>query len=566
MAISWKKLVTVAASVSTLGVLVAGCSTNNVQSVGSARTVDNTKPHVGGNITLDFSQAQADLDPALAYDTSSNELVDQMYDRLVTYAGTTNQIIGMGATTWDVSKDGKTYTFHLRKGVTFWNGDPVTAQSYIDEFMRVDSPTLGSPGYGFVSGVVQGADEYHNKKATSISGLSAPDDNTLVIKLVQPVPYFVQILAMSFFSAVDQKFIDSVGNKPFDSTKAMGSGPFELSKLKPGQQVVLTRNPSYWMKDKYHNQLPYLNQVTFNVDKNPQIDTENFIKGTTAFMSSWTMGSEAIPTETYPQFLANANLKKLVQVYPQVDNFYLGLNNKMAPFNNPKVRQAVEYAIDKKHILRLFNNRGTVANQPLPPTLDGYVKNLPANVNYSYNPAKAKQLLKAAGFKPGTPVTISSYDSPGQVKMAAVIQQDLNAVGFKATINTTTWAVFIKAQMLGKQQIFPSGWNEDYPDASDFMMLFQTSQQPQGTAYGNNDALYSNPAVDKLIVKAQYDQNLTERNALYRQATIQIMKDAPWVPLYNSVATPAVNSWVHNFYQNAQIEDPLQQIWIDPGH
>lgn len=567
MAISWKKFASVAASVGTLGVLVAGCSTtNNSTSVGAARTVGNTKPHMGGSINLDFAQAEADIDPGLGYDTSSDELVEQMYDRLVTYEGTTNNIIPMDATSWDVTNGGKTYTFHIRKGMTFWNGDPVTAQSYIDAFERVDSPTLGSPGYGFVSGVIQGADAYHNKKATSISGLSAPNPNTLVINLVQPVPYFLNIIAMPFFSPVDLKFINKVGAKAFDTTQAMGNGPFELAKIVPNQTIVLKRNPHYWLKDKYGNQLPYLDQVTFTVDNNATINTENFVKGTTAFLSSWNMGSEAIPTATYPEFLNNANLKKLIQVYPQVDNFYLGLNNQMAPFNNPKVRQAVQYAIDKKKILLVFNNRGTIANQPLPPTLEGYVKNLPADVNYTYNPAKAKQLLKSAGFKPGTAVTISSYNSPAQEKMAAIIQQDLNAVGFNATIKESTWAVFIKAQMLGKQQVFPSGWNEDFPDASDFMMLFQTSQQPQGSAYGNNDAMYSNPAVDKLIAKAQYDTNKTDRNNLYRQATIQIMKDSPWVPLYYSVATAAVNPWVHNFYQNANIEDPLQQIWIDAGH
>ena len=537
----------------------AGTATNNT----AVNNQTSQKPVMGGNLNLDFSNAQQSIDPAIAYDTSSDELVDQMYDRLLTYQGSTNNLVPMAATAMPtVSSDGLTYTFHIRKGMTFWNGDPVTAQSFVDEIQRVDSQSVGSPGVTFIQGVIVGANEYYNNKAKTISGIKTPDKYTLVIKLKQPEPFFPMVMAMPFFSAVDQTWVNKVGNKSFGIDKPMGSGPFELQSASP-TKVVLKKNPHYWMTDQYGNHYPYLNTVTFNIDQNLHLDAMNFEQGSTAWMGPWNC---AIPSSDFPHFKTDPTLSKELQHITQVATYYLGLNTRMAPFNNVKVRQAVEYAIDKKRIIQIFNGRGIVANQPVPPGLTGYVQNLPSDVNYTYNPTKAKQLLQQAGIKSGTTITIEQYNDPEEMKETQVIQQNLQSVGFNVNLKTVTWGQFVKSSNLGQLAVFPSGWNEDFPDAYDFLMLFTTQQIPQGTQMNNNDSMYSNKQVDQWVSQIQHSTDPTARNKLIEKATVQIMKDAPWVPIYYPVVYYISQPWVHNFYLNNNVEDPIYQVWVDKSH
>lgn len=562
----WRKVAAAAASAATLVALVAGCgggpSTSNNASGG--QTTSEQKPIEGGSVTLDALQNIRDLDPAFAYDTQSYEVVTELYDQLVTWKGDTTDIIPMAAQDYTVSPDGLTYTFHIRKGMTFWNGDPVTAQSFIDELYRVLSPTLQSPGQSFYE-IIQGADAYAAGKAKTISGLQAPDPYTLVIKLSKPEAFFIQILTMPFASAVDTKFIQSVGNHEvykknpaFDSNQAMGSGPFKLQSINQNQ-IVLVKNTNYWRTDQYGQKLPYLDKVTINVNGNDQIDAMHFEQGQTAWIA-WNMGG--IPSSAYPKFMSDPNLKKLTVTAVQNSVQYVGMNTKTGPTAKPLVRQAIEYAIDKQAVLKLNNGRGQIANQPLPPGVVGYVKNLDPSVQYTYDPNKAKQLLAQAGYPNGFTIDFYSENSPDQLKFDQAIQQQLAQVGIKVNLHTSSWATFLDVAEAGKAPMFWLAWIQDFPDASDFLnTLFNSNQAPQ-----NNMTLYSNPQVDAWLNKAQYDPNQDERNQLYAQVTNQIMKDAPWVPMWYDTFTAAVQPWVHGFYIPKATTDRYEFIWVDPGH
>ena len=169
------------AALSTLG--IASVMTMSYAPTAAAAS---TKPVEGGNITLDFGQAIRDLDPAREYDTQSNEVVSQLYDQLVTWQqGGGVKVVPMAAKSWTVSKNGLVYTFQLHPGMTFWNGDKVTAQSFIDEIERVMNPKVGSPGSGFYT-IIKGASDYASGKAKTISGLKAPNPLTLQITLTKP--------------------------------------------------------------------------------------------------------------------------------------------------------------------------------------------------------------------------------------------------------------------------------------------------------------------------------------------------------------------------------------------
>lgn len=564
---TWKKGMAVLASAGAMGILLAGCGTNSSASGNNSNNTTSTtssqsKPHMGGSIQLDSISNWKDIDPALNYDTTSNELVMAMYNQLVTYKGASSTIGPSLAKSWTVSSDGRTYTFHLRHGVTFWNGDKMTAQSFIDEFQRVLNPKIASPGEGFIDPIVVGSAAYAKGTAKTISGITAPTPYTLVIKLTKAEPFFLDILAMPFFSAVDQSFINKVGNKTFDSTKAMGTGPFELQSISTNQ-AVFVKNPHYFEVDKYGNHLPYLDKVTMRVNTNAQLDALNFEQGQTAIMGDLMNG---IPSSVYPTFISNPKYKKLIETLPLNAVNYVGLNNSMKPFNNPLVRQAMEYAINKNKILQLMNGRGQVADQPLPPKMPGYVSKSAlqaAGVYYTYDPAKAKQLLAKAGYPKGFTTTLYTPNVPDNLKIAGVVQNELAQVGVKVNIQQSDWNTFLDTNEKGNvQPMFLLAWFQDFPDPSDFLnTLFNSNQQP-----ANNSTMYTNKQVDQWLNTAQTDTNHTQRMDLYKKATIQIMKDASWVPTYYPLQTDAVQSWVHGFYISPTQPDMLQYIWINPGH
>ncbi|RIV24699.1 ABC transporter substrate-binding protein [Alicyclobacillaceae bacterium I2511] len=561
-----KKGTMTVASAAVLSLVLVGCGANspapsNTQNTTGTGTASANKPVPGGSVTLDFVQNIRDLDPAIAYDTQSDEVVSQLYDQLVTWQGNTDNIVPMAAKDWTVSADGLTYTFHLHQDMKFWNGDPVTAQSFIDEFQRVLNPNLGSGGSGFYTNI-QGGQAYLNKKATSISGLSAPSPYTLVIKLTKPEKFFLDTLAMPFISAVDQKFIDKVGNKAFDATQAMGSGPFELtsSDITPNQ-IILTKNPNYWRTDSYGNHLPYLNKVTINISNNDQLDTLHFEQGQTAWIG-WNFGGDGIPASSYPQFMANPKYAALTQSLIMNSVQYVGLNTTQGPTKNPLVRQAIEYAINKPDILRLNNGRGQIANQPLPPGIQGYVQNLPADATYSYNPQKAIALLKQAGYPTGFTIDMYSANDGAQLTLDQGIQSQLAKVGIKVNIKASSWGTFLNVAEAGKAPMDWLAWIQDFPDASDFLnTLFNSSQIPV-----NNNQNYNNANVDSWLNTAEYSMDAQQRNQLYGNVTDQIMKDAVWVPIWYDKFTAATQPWVHGFYIPAVGEDPIEWVWINKSH
>jgi oligopeptide transport system substrate-binding protein len=567
---SWNQGMAVIASVSTLGFLLAGCgagaSSNKSTSVANAAS---QKPQMGGNISIDLTQAVPDLDPAVAYDTTSAEVGEQLYEPLVTYQKNTYNIVGDLAQSYEVSPDGLTYTFHIRQGVAYWNGDPLKAQDFVFEIERVLNPKLQpkpSPGSSFFLDI-KGAQEFFDGKAKTISGVSTPDDHTLVIKLVKPQAFFLQILAMPFISAVDPKFANQVGNASLDTTQSMGTGPFELASN--GQdKVVLKRNPHYWQKDQYGNQLPYLNQVTFNVDNNDQVDSMHWEQGNTAIMTPWTVGGDGIPTSAFPTIMHNPKFSKLVQKQPLNSIWYIGLNvsktlnGKPNPLSNPLVRQAMEYAFNDQQIVQLNNNAVLPLNQPLPQGMQGYVKQLDSDATYSLDVNKAKQLLKQAGYANG--LTIDMYDQniPDAIKNDQAVQSMMQQVGIKINLHETTWKDFLSKVMTGTDQMFISGWQQDFPDPSDFLnTLLNSNQRPQ-----NNLTMYDNPQVDNWLNQAQYLVDETQRNTLYAKVTNQVMKDATWIPLYQTEGYYGVQSWVHGFYTSPVMYDPFQYIWIDQSH
>lgn len=528
-----------------LSMVLSGC-TSSSKTDGAAKSTG--KAVKGGEIQIDMSSDFSHLDPAMCYDFGCYEVVPQFYNRLITYKPDSTDLMGDAAESYNISDDGLTYTFKLKKGLKFWNGTDVTAQSFIDEFKRILDPKVGSPAEAFLDPIVEGSTAFNKGKAKEISGITAPDPYTLVIKLTKPQGVFLDVLAMPFFSAIDQKYVDSIGDKEFDH-KPMGSGPWKMESYDIGKQMVLAKNADYYDKSK-----PKLDKITITFEKNTQSSALKFKQGKTAFIG-W---NQAIDSASFIQFNSDPKYKNMLQKQTLVSTYYLALNNKVKPFDNVKVRQAVNYAIDKEKLVKLQNGRAKVADQILPPDMPGYDKNLPDDLKYTYNVDKAKELMKEAGYANGFKTTLLTTSSDESTKEAESIQSDLKKIGIDVEIRPLSGASYSDGARSLKYGIVSTAWFQDYPDPSDFLdVLLNGNQIP-----ANNWAAYNNPQVNKELNAAAGLSPGQKRWDTYTKIQEEIMKDAPWVPLYTPVRYSIVQPWVKGFYMHPVWMDPLDNISI----
>ncbi|WHY86588.1 ABC transporter substrate-binding protein [Neobacillus novalis] len=529
--------------------ILSACSSNSTGTDSKGTTKGNDGEAVkGGKINIDMSADFSHLDPAMCYDFGCYEVVTQFYNMLVTYEPDSTKLVGSAAEEFNISDDGLTYTFKLKKGVKFHNGTEMTAQSFIDEFKRILDPEVGSPGKGFIDPLVIGSTDFSEGKAKEISGITAPDPYTLVIKITEPQGTFLNVLAMPFFPAIDKQYVDSIGNKEFDH-KPMGTGPWKLKSYNTGKDMVLEKNADYFVAG-----FPKLDEITITFEKNAQSSALKFKQGDTAFIG-W---NQLIGSSDFIQFQQDSKYKDLLQSQTLVSTYYLALNNQVKPFDNKLVRQAVNMAIDKEKLVKLNNGRATATNQILPPDMPGYQKDLPAEVDYKFNKEKAKELLKEAGFADGFKTTMLTTSSDQATKEAQSIQSDLKEIGIDVEIRPLSGSSYSDGARSLKYGMVSTAWFQDYPDPSNFLdVLLNGSEVP-----ANNWAAYNNPVVNDMLKKASTLSPGQERWAAFSEIQLEVLKDAPWVPLYTPVRYAIVQPWLKGFYQHPVWMDPLQNISV----
>ena len=547
-----KRLLVVISLIVILGIFLSACGgsskTTSGTKGGQTGSSNNVKGPANNDLTVDINDDYSHLDPALCYDIGCYEVVPQFYTRLIKYGSKSTKLVSDGADSWNISSDGKTYTFKIKQNIKFTNGDPLTAQNFIDEFKRILTPSIASPASGFINPLIVGSADFAKGKAKDISGITAPDKYTLQIQLTKPQGTFLDILSMPFFSAIDQSYVSSIGDKAFDH-KPMGSGAFKMDSYEIGKQMVISKNSNYFVSGT-----PKLDKITFNVEKNQQTSALKFKQGQTAFIG-W---NTSLTSTDFVQMMNDPKYKNSFISQTLVSTEYLALNNRVKPFNNVKVRQAVNYAIDKAKIAKLLNGRVKATDQILPPQMPGYNKNLPADLKYSYDPAKAKALLKEAGYPNGFKTTIVTSTSDDMTKETQSVQSDLKAVGIDAQIRTLSSASYLAAAASLKYGIVDTAWFQDYPDPADFLdVLLNGNEIP-----ANNWSAYDNKTVNQEFDKAIALAPGQERWDTYQKIQNEILADAPWVPLYNPVKYVIAQPWIKGFYIHPVMQDPLDEMSI----
>ncbi|HUX46512.1 MAG TPA: ABC transporter substrate-binding protein, partial [Desulfosporosinus sp.] len=430
------------------------------------------------------------------------------------------------------STDGLTYTFKLRQGVNFSNGDPLTADDVVYSFNRLAAPATKSSGASYFF-MIQGFQDVNSGKATTLSGVVKKDDSTVEFHLIAPNRAFLDVVAMPYAFIVDKKTTSALANQADFSKNPIGTGPYKFVEWKQGQDVKVVKNDKYFMKDSDGSQLPYLDSIVWNLG----------YPNTTALLKYKNNEQDysTIPAPDFVNTINDPTIGKEVVSGTQNDVWYLFANNVMKPFDKLQVRQALEYAIDKTAILKLINNRGQAAAEMLPPGIPGYKEN-PSG--YTYDQAKAKQLLSDAGYPNGLPdtYTLTYNTTPTGDTMMANIQEQLAAVGIKIKLQGVPFAQYLDIVQNGKEQLAYGGWLQDYPDPDDFLnILFNSAGIPAQNNWG-----YNNPASDKIWNDAIKNPDLSKELTNYQTSEKQIMDAAAIVPIYHSKTFMLVKPWVHN--------------------
>ena len=528
--------------------IAAGCGSGSSSGSSAAGVVN------GGILQAGIPGNPDHLDPALSYTNEGWEILEATNNGLLTFKKAAG---GAGATVVPdiasamptVTDGGKTYTFHLRSGVMFGNPinrevKPSDFKFSIERLFRVDSG-----GVGFFTGIA-GADSYAKTRKGGISGIVADDKAmTITFHLTQPDGTFNDYIATPF------AFVMPVGTPDKDVSTIpqwrVPTGPYEITGYVPHQSVTIRRNPHFhsWTPDTPDG---HIDGIDVHIGVTPEESVNEVASG----QLDWYF--ESVP----PDRLTALKAQYPKQVYPFTRNntTFFVMNERKYPFNKLAVRQAVNYAIDRNALVKIYGGQGTPTENIIPPGFGSAYK--PIHL-YPHDINKAKQLIQQAGVE-GAAVTVWGHNTDPTPAAVQYLAGVLNQIGLKATVKTFDESVYWDtiATEKGDPQIMFNDWNEDYPEAQDWIDVMLNGEHIVNV--GNNDISNTNiPAYNKLIDQAKAMPLGAARNALWARLDYLFMKnDAAWAPFMNREWPKFVSSRLHGLVFNGTYFELFPSMYL----
>lgn len=506
------------------------------------------------------------LDPANSYDTVSNTIVYQVYEQLFDYHYLRRpyQLQPLLAAEMpQVSDDGLTYTIKLKANVPY-HSDPafkgqtriLKAEDFITQIKRLAWKSTNSNGWWLFDGKIQGinkfredaGDDFEKFKTLSISGLTAPDDLTLKIQLTERYPQMMYALAMGFTSPMPIEVLEEYGNDL--SRHMVGTGPFYLAEILPLSGVKVKKfkdykNSTYPTKgDRVAHgndmladagkTLPFLDVIDFKIIKEDQTRWLNFRAGKIDLLvvPKDNFSTAVSPGGGLSDELKQENIQLIIG--PTLTYWWLEFNMSdpvVGGAKNLALRKAISHAIDFEKYIQVFtNNVGQKANSIYPPGIPGYdpAKRLP----YSYNLAKAKELLSQAGFPNGKGLPVLKFDVRGTSarnrQESQFIKSELSKLGIQLEVIINTFPAFLEKARTGKLQFWQGGWAMDYPDAENCLQLLVTRNHPPGP----NSSYFSNPQFDKYFEQLKVMPEGPDKWAIMEKMEEIVHSEMPWIMQY----------------------------------
>ncbi|MBL7785919.1 MAG: ABC transporter substrate-binding protein [Chitinophagales bacterium] len=520
--------------------------------------------HDGESGKVFFRYNEADnitsLDPAFARNRMNLWGINLLFNGLV-QVDDQLRVQPCIAERWDVSPDGKTYTFHLRKDVRFHDssffsegkGRKVVAADFVYSFGRILDKEVASTGTWLISSYIK-----------SPQNFEAPNDSTFVIRLDQTCPLLLNILTVQYFCVVPKEVVEHYG-KDFGQNP-VGTGAFRFLKWQIDQQIILVKNNHYFERTASGEQMPFIDgvKITFTADRRNEY--LQFEQGKLDALF------DIHPTYKDDLLLANGQLQptweKRIQLLrtPQLLTEYLGIQTNDSlqihlALKKREVRQAISYAIDRKKMLTyLRNNIGYAAHA-------GFVPNgMPSFDSMrvqgcSYNPKKASQLLTKAGYPNGKGINPIVIETVATYKeMCLSIQKQLAEVGIPTEIEVNAApAMLTKKRNSGQAMLFTGSWLADFPDAENYLACFYS---PNGAP--PNYTRFNNYQYDCIYRQALQENDSTKRYDLYKRAENLLVEEMPLVPIYYGEVLRFVSNKVQHLGNNPQNLLNLKQVKILP--
>jgi peptide/nickel transport system substrate-binding protein len=455
-------------------------------------------------------------------DLNSNRVSRRIAETLVSFGEENTQIVPWLAESWTISKDGLWYTFKLRRGIKFHDGTALNAEAVkfsIERQFNPDHPANKLGKYPFA-----------NYFFGNVKAVEAMDESTVRFVLKEPRASFLAVLAAGAASVVSPTAVKKWGADY--ALNPVGTGPFRYVSWQRGQQVVLEKNPEYWRGPVK------IDRVIYRPIVEDQARLTELLTGAVDLIVN-------VPPDFVGQLEGNAKVALLKQVGAHV--WYLGINNQKKPFDDKRVRQALNYAVNKDAIVSdVLKGTGAPSRGPVLPGTWGAE---PALKAYPYDPARARKLLAEAGYPNGFTTTLwvpesgSGMQSP--VAMATVMQSNLKAVGVNATLQTMEWGAFLAKLRSREQDLFALSWMAGSEDPD--LVLYPLLHSSQWTPNGPNRALYKNDRFDDLLAQARQVTDQAKRAELYREAQKILVDDAPWIFVDHEVQIAAMSKRVQGF-------------------
>jgi ABC-type transport system substrate-binding protein len=457
------------------------------------------------------------MDPALSTDVPTGRAVAYVFDGLTTFTPEARVEPAL-AERWDVSPDGSRYTFHLRPGVTFSDGTPLTAGVVVSSWQRaLDPATKG--GRAEPLQPIRGARDFAAGKARTIAGLSAPNDSTVVVQLEEPLGIFPKLLAMPVAAVVPPKM---------SSDKPVGTGPWKLVEWKHDDYLLFAKNSTYW------GGAPKADSLRARIIGEPSTAVAEFESGNVDVL--------LIPAGETEQWEQDESKRGMLMSVPALQFVYIGINVTRGPLRDARVRQAINLAIDRPLILkRLISGRGRLAAGVIPPSLGGADT---SRAPYPFDVPRAKQLLSDAGFANGIDVELWVGSNPVYGRIAETVQAYLNQAGIRTKIVQRESAAAREAARNGQTDMILKDWYADYPDAENFLYPLLHGANK---GVGGNVSFFQHAEFDRVVSTARREPDEARRNVLYRQADSIALQEAPMVFLYFYNELYAVQPWLNGF-------------------
>jgi oligopeptide transport system substrate-binding protein len=516
---------------------LAGCGGSASSSPSPAKS--------GGTLVFGMLTTVGGFDPQKWWNGAAYNGVANAFEGLIGIDPYTQEILPVLAQSLpEMSNGGTRYTFKLRSGIKFQNGQPLTADDVKFSFERLVSPSLAAEtGSLFTVLPIKGMAALLSGKSKTLSGITTPDSQTVVFDFDTPDSAFVDVITYPSTGIVPKALVEEIGQKKFNWAP-IGTGPYRIKVIDQSQQIVLERNRAYWKAG-----VPSIDRVEWNLGVSPELSVLRIEDGKQDLMF------EQIPSGSLSTL--RTQYQKQVILTKQNNCYWLSLNIKQPDLAKLQVRQAIAQAINKDHLVQVMRGLGTAASGGIFSPESAYYQD---GLAYAYDPEKAKALLQKAGYTNGFSVNFWGINQFPYLDLGQAIQQDLAAVGIRVTFKPMTYDAFVG--FVGGQ---PAGmvefaWELPYPHGSYIMDAAFTSSSVKGG--GPAYASWSSPSFDKLTIDAHRATDPAEVVSLYKQMDKIVTRDeALWVPLVYPVRADFISSRLRDYQGSVSLGEDRWEVF-----